>query len=163
MRQEQSERLAASIVEFGRFLRMSGLAAEPSQTITALEAVKAINATDRQTFAFALQAALCSTNEEWELFPKLFQEFWGESQPRPRSASGEYKGHSKGKAPEREDGSTVFLDQPANAAAGQAGKGALPASFASDELAPLAETHHQHTRRSRRSPQKHPAEHHAWR
>ena len=123
MRQEQSERLAASIVEFGRFLRMSGLAAEPSQTITALEAVKAINATDRQTFAFALQAALCSTNEEWELFPKLFQEFWGESQPRPRSASGEYKGHSKGKAPEREDGSTVFLDQPANAAAGQDGKG----------------------------------------
>jgi uncharacterized protein with von Willebrand factor type A (vWA) domain len=123
MRQEQSERLAASIVEFGRFLRMSGLAAEPSQTITALEAVKAINATDRQTFAFALQAALCSTNEEWELFPQLFQEFWGESQPRPRSASGESKGHSKGKPPEREDGSTVFLDQLANAAAGQDGKG----------------------------------------
>ena len=123
MRQEQSERLAASIVEFGRFLRMSGLAAEPSQTITALEAVKEINAADRQTFAFALQAALCSTNEEWELFPKLFQEFWGESQPRPRSASGEYKGRSKGKPREREDGSTVFLDQPANAAAGQDGKG----------------------------------------
>jgi hypothetical protein len=123
MRQEQSERLAASIVEFGRFLRMRGLAAEPSQTITALEAVKAINATDRQTFTFALQAALCSTNEEWELFPKLFQEFWSESQPRPRSASGEYKGHSKGKPPKREDGSTVFLDQPANAAAGQDGKG----------------------------------------
>ena len=93
------------------------------QTITALEAAKAINATDRQTLAFALQAALCSTNEEWELFPKLFQEFWGESQPRPRSGSGEYKGHSKGKPPEREDGSTVFLDQPANAAAGQDGKG----------------------------------------
>jgi uncharacterized protein with von Willebrand factor type A (vWA) domain len=123
MRQEQSERLAASIVEFGRFLRMRGLSAEPGQTITALEAVKAINATDRQTFAFALQAALCSTNEEWELFPKLFQEFWGESQPRPRSASGEYKGRSKGKPFEREDGSTVFLDQPANAAVGQEGEG----------------------------------------
>jgi uncharacterized protein len=123
MRQEQSERLAASIVEFGRFLRMRGLSAEPGQTITALEAVKAINATDRQTFAFALQAALCSTNEEWELFPKLFQEFWGESQPRPRSASGEYKEKSRGKPFEREDGSTVFLDQPANAAAGQDGKG----------------------------------------
>jgi uncharacterized protein len=123
MPQEQSERLAASIVEFGRFLRMRGLSADTSQTITALEAVKIINAADRQTFAFTLQAALCSTSEEWELFPKLFQEFWFESRPTRRSASGEYKGHSKGNAPEREDGSIVFLDQPANAAAGEDGKG----------------------------------------
>jgi len=123
MRQEQSDRLAASIVEFGRFLRVSGLAAEPNQTITALEAVKAINATDQQAFAFALQAALCSTNEEWELFPKLFHEFWGESRPRPRSASGEYKGKSKGRPSAREDESTVFLDQPASGAAEQEGQG----------------------------------------
>src|SRR5260370_17839411 len=123
MPQEQSERLAASIVEFGRFLRMRGLSADTSQTITALEAVKIINAADRQTFAFALQAALCSTSEEWELFPELFQEFWYEARPGPQSASGEYKGHSKGNAPEREDGSTVFLDRPANAAAGDDGKG----------------------------------------
>src|ERR1700733_2043617 len=120
MRQEQSDRLAASIVEFGRFLRVSGLAAEPNQTITALEAVKA---TDQQAFAFALQAALCSTNEEWELFPKLFHEFWGESRPRPRSASGEYKGKSKGRPSAREDESTVFLDQPASGAAEQEGQG----------------------------------------
>src|SRR5258708_11326395 len=124
MPQEQPERLAASIVEFGRFLRMRGLSADTSQTITALEAVKIINAADRQPFAFALQAALCSTSEEWELFPELFQEFWYESRPRPQSASGEYKGHSKSNAPEREeDGSTVFLDRPANAGAGEDGKG----------------------------------------
>jgi uncharacterized protein with von Willebrand factor type A (vWA) domain len=122
MRQEQSERLAASIVEFCRFLRMRGLSADPSQTITALEAVKTINATNRQSFAFALQTALCSTSEEWELFPELFQEFWDESRPRPRSASGEYKGHSKGNAPEQKDGSTVFLDQPGNGAAGEDGE-----------------------------------------
>jgi uncharacterized protein with von Willebrand factor type A (vWA) domain len=103
MRQEQSERLAASIVEFGHFLRMRGLSAEPGQTITALEAIKAINATDRQTFAFALQAALCSTNEEWELFPKLFQEFWGES-PRPRLPQA--VGNLKGK---RRNGKTALL------------------------------------------------------
>jgi uncharacterized protein len=123
MRQEQSERLAASIVEFGRFLRMRGLSADPSQTFVALEAVKAINAADGQSFACALQAALCSTIEEWELFPELFQEFWGESRPRPRSASGEYKGKSKRNATEREDGSTAFLDQPGNGAAGQDGNG----------------------------------------
>jgi len=123
MRQEQSERLAASIVEFGRFLRMRGVSVDPSQTITALEAVKTIDVSDRQSFAFTLQAALCSTSEEWQLFPKLFQEFWGESQPRPRSASGEYKGSSKGSAPEREEGSTVFLDQLGNSAAEQDGQG----------------------------------------
>lgn len=123
MRQEQSERLAASIVEFGRFLRMRGLSADPRQTITALEAVKTIDATDRQCFAFALQTALCSTGEEWESFPELFQEFWGESQSRPRSAAGEHKGHSKGNAPEREAGSAVFLDHPGNGAAGQDGQG----------------------------------------
>jgi uncharacterized protein with von Willebrand factor type A (vWA) domain len=123
MRQEQSERLAASIVEFGRFLRMRGLSGDPSQTIMALEAVKTIDAADRQSFAFALQAALCSTSEEWELFPELFQEFWGESRPRPRSVSGEYKGKSKGDTPERKEDSTVFLDQPGNGAAGQDGKG----------------------------------------
>jgi uncharacterized protein with von Willebrand factor type A (vWA) domain len=122
MRQEQSERLAASIVEFGRFLRVNGLSADPSQTITALEAAKAINAADRQSFSFALQAALCSTREEWEQFPKLFQEFWGESRSRPLSASGERKGSSKGNAPEREDRSTVFLDQPGNRAPGRDGK-----------------------------------------
>ena len=123
MRQEQSERLAASIVEFCRFLRRRGVSADTSQTITALEAIKTINAKDRQSFACALQAALCSTGEEWELFPELFQEFWSETRPRPRSASGEYKGHSKGNAPEREDGSTVFLDHPGNGTAGQDGQG----------------------------------------
>jgi hypothetical protein len=102
---------------------MRGLSANPGQTITALEAGKAINASDEQSFACALQAALCSSSEEWELFPELFHEFWGESRPRPRSVSGEYKGRSKGNAPEREDGSIVFLDQPGNVAAGQDGKG----------------------------------------
>ena len=123
MRQQQFERLAASIVEFGRFLRAHGLSADTSQTFTALAAVKTINATDQQSFACALQAALCSTSEEWELFPELFQEFWGESRPRPRSASGEYKGKSKGKPTEREDDSTVFLDQPGRGVAEQDGQG----------------------------------------
>jgi uncharacterized protein with von Willebrand factor type A (vWA) domain len=123
MRQEQPEHLAASIVEFGRFIRMRGLSADPSQTFTALEAVKTINPTDPQSFACALRAALCSTSREWERFPELFQEFWGETRPRARSVSGEYKGHSKGNAPEREVGSLVFLDQPGHGAAEQGGNG----------------------------------------
>jgi uncharacterized protein with von Willebrand factor type A (vWA) domain len=57
-----------------------------------------------------MQAALCRNREEWERFPQLFQRFWGESHPRPRSATGEYKGRSKNEA-EDHRGSSVFLDQ----------------------------------------------------
>src|SRR5271163_1417346 len=123
MRQEQSERLACSIVEFCRFLRMHGLSSDHRRTLTALETAKTIGAANWQLFSFALQAALCSTKEEWELFPQLFQEFWAESQPRPRSTSGEYKEPSKRTPPKRDDGSTVFLDQPGNASAARDGDG----------------------------------------
>jgi uncharacterized protein with von Willebrand factor type A (vWA) domain len=117
MRQEQSERVAASIVEFCRFLKTRGFAGDLRQTLTALEAAKATGAANRQSFAFALRAAVCSTQEEWDLFPQLFNAFWGGSQPRPRSASGEYKGPWAGNKQGHEAGSTVFLDQPDKAAA----------------------------------------------
>ena len=123
MRQEQSERLAASIVEFGRFLRMRGLSTDTSQTITALEAVKTIDATDRQFFAFALQATLCSTREEWELFPQLFRSSGANRNPGRGLPPVSTRDHSESKASEREEGSAVFLDQPGNGGAEQDGKG----------------------------------------
>jgi uncharacterized protein len=124
MRPQQFDHLAASIIEFCRFARTRGVAAHPGQTITALEAVKTINPTDRRLFASALQTALCSTREEWELFPDLFQQFWGESHSRPQSASGEHKGPSRKSGPGGpETGSTVFLDQPGNETAARDGEG----------------------------------------
>ena len=121
MRQEQSERLAASIVEFSRFLRSHGLSTDTSQAITALEAAKTIDIA--QTFSFALQSTLCSTKEEWELFPELFDRFWRESRSRPRSASGEHMGSSRSNTQERDDSAAIFLDQPGNQAAPQDGNG----------------------------------------
>ena len=123
MRQEQSERLAASIVEFSRFLRSNGLSADTSQTMTALEAAKTIDIANQRTFSFALQSTLCSTKEEWELFPELFNTFWRESRSRPRSASGEHMGSSRSNTQERDDGAAIFLDQPGNQAAAQDGNG----------------------------------------
>ncbi|MGC1295191.1 MAG: VWA domain-containing protein [Alloacidobacterium sp.] len=123
MRQDQTDRLTASIVEFCDFLRTREVSAHPGQTITALEAVKTINPANRQSFAFALQAALCSTHEEWERFPELFQEFWGESHPRPRSASGEHKELSKRSGHDHESGSIVFLDQSGDESATRDGDG----------------------------------------
>ena len=117
MRPDQADHLAAAIVEFCRFARTRGVAAHPGQTITALEAVETINCADRQSFAAALQAALCSTRYEWDLFPELFHEFWGESHTRPRSASGEHKGPSRKSGHGPDTGSTVFLDQPGDESA----------------------------------------------
>ena len=119
MRQEQSERMAASIVEFCRFAGARGLSSDLRRTLTALEAAKMTGAEDRETFAFVLQAVLCSSREEWDLFLQLFDEFWGESRPSPRSASGKSKRPREGSAREQEGGSTVFLDQFGNKAAVQ--------------------------------------------
>ena len=112
MRQEHAEQLAAAIVDFCRFLRTQGFSADMRQTMTALEASKTIDVRNRQFFASTLQTTLCTTMEEWEQFSMLFQAFWGESQPRPRSTSGEYKGPSRGESPERKEGSSLFLDRP---------------------------------------------------
>ena len=84
MRQEHAEQLAASIVDFCRFLQSQGFAADMRQTITALEAAKTIDVSNRQFFASTLQTTLCTTMEEWERFSPLFQAFWGELQARPR-------------------------------------------------------------------------------
>jgi uncharacterized protein with von Willebrand factor type A (vWA) domain len=121
MRQEQSERLAASIVEFCRFAGAHGLASDLRRTLTALQAAKIIGAADRKTFALALQATLCSSREEWSLFPRVFEEFWSEARPGPKFAPDKSKRPLRGEAQEQEGSSTVFLDQFGNEAAARDG------------------------------------------
>jgi uncharacterized protein with von Willebrand factor type A (vWA) domain len=123
MRKDHAENFAASVVEFGRFLRTHGFSGDPRQTMTALESAIALDIANTELIACALQTALCCNREEWQQFPHLFKRFWGESQPRPRSAAGEYKGSSKNNIEERQDNSSVFLDRPGNNAAAQDGSG----------------------------------------
>ena len=114
MRVDQSERVTSSIVKFCRFVRERGLSADMRRTLTALEAVKLIDLEEDQTFHNTLQAALCSTSEEWNLFPELFKEFWSEWRSRPRPVSHEHgrtsRMDSKGNAVD----STVFVNEPAS-------------------------------------------------
>ena len=121
MRQEHSERLAAAIVDFSRFLRAYEFSADMRQTMTALEAAKTVDVSDQHVFVSILKTTLCSNQEEWERFPQLFRMFWGESQPRPRSTSGEYKRPSRGETGVQRDGSSVFLDRPGSQTAAQDG------------------------------------------
>ena len=123
MRREHREHLAATIVEFSRFLRTSGFTGDLRQTMTALESARSIDAGNGPLFASALKTSLCCNREEWERFPQLFREFWGENQARPRSAAGEYKGSLNASAEERQEGPSMFLGQPANSAAAKDGSG----------------------------------------
>lgn len=112
MRADQSESIASSIVKFCRFLRERGLSADMRKTLTALEAVKLISVGNDQTFFDTLQAALCSTSEEWNLFAEHFEEFWSDRRTKPRPAShdhGRRTFHNGSK--ERITDSTIFLDQ----------------------------------------------------
>jgi uncharacterized protein len=118
MRQEHFENLAASVVEFGRFLRTHGFSAGIRQTMTALDAANTINAANAQSLSLVLQAALCSNGQEWERFPRLFSQFWDQSQPRPRSASGEHKSQAQNDSKQRGDAPAVFVD-PGNRSAPQ--------------------------------------------
>jgi uncharacterized protein with von Willebrand factor type A (vWA) domain len=123
MRQEHAEQVAASIVEFCRFLRFNGFSADMRQTMTALEAASAVGVTSLSSLRSALQTSLCSTGEEWDRFPSLFSQFWGEPLAQPRSVDGQYKGPSKNESQESEYGSSIFLDQPDNKNTPQAGTG----------------------------------------
>jgi uncharacterized protein with von Willebrand factor type A (vWA) domain len=126
MRQEQSEDLAASIVEFCRFIRVEGLSGDPRRTMNALETVKASGIGDRRLFAFALQTAVCSTKEEWDQFPQLFEAFWGAPQAGPSSTTDAHRGSSRSdtrrNTQAQEAGSTVFINQPGSPAVAQDGE-----------------------------------------
>lgn len=87
MGHEEPERTAASIVEFCRFARENGLSIGVEQTLTAIAVAKTMGFTDRQEFAFALRAALCSSKEEWDLFNQLFDFFWSVSAQVSRNVS----------------------------------------------------------------------------
>jgi uncharacterized protein len=73
---ENPDHLAASIVAFCRFVRSNGLPIGTQQTLAALEAANIVGVTDWQRFSFALRAALCSSQQEWEQFDRFFDTFW---------------------------------------------------------------------------------------
>ena len=91
MPQEEPDRSAASIITFCRFARENGLPAGVQQTLAAIEVAKSIAIADHQAFAFALRSVLCSSKEEWDLFNKTFEAFWGNSQNKSGPASREGK------------------------------------------------------------------------
>jgi len=46
------------------------------QTVAAIEAANLVGVAHWQQFSYALRSAICSSNEEWLQFDRLFEEFW---------------------------------------------------------------------------------------
>ena len=82
---DNPHQLAASIVAFCRFARSNGLRVGTQQTLAALEAASLFGIADWRRFSYALRAALCSSQEEWERFGQLFEAFWSADRNRPGS------------------------------------------------------------------------------
>ncbi len=69
-------RLPENIMHFVRTLRAAGLPLGPGQMLRAVEAVRAIDITNRRDFYWALRASLISRHDQIELFDQAFQMFW---------------------------------------------------------------------------------------
>ena len=69
-------RIPENIMHFVRTLRAAGLPLGPGQMLRAIEAVRAIDITNRRDFYWALRASLVNRRDQIELFDQAFQVFW---------------------------------------------------------------------------------------
>src|SRR5690606_12323790 len=69
-------RLVENIMHFARVLRAAGLPIGPGQVLKAVEAVRAVEITDRQQFYWALHAALVNRRDQQDIFDQAFHVFW---------------------------------------------------------------------------------------
>lgn len=71
-----SGRIPENIMHFVRALRATGLPLGPGQTLRAVEAVRAIDISNRADFYWALRASMISRHDQIDLFDQAFQVFW---------------------------------------------------------------------------------------
>lgn len=69
-------RLVENIMHFARVLRAAGLPIGPGRVLTAIEAVQAVEITDRDQFYWALHASLINRRDQQEIFDQAFHVFW---------------------------------------------------------------------------------------
>ena len=68
--------LPENIMHFARVLRTAGMPVGPGQVLRAIEAVGAVEVTDRGQFYWALHATLVNRFSQRELFDQAFHVFW---------------------------------------------------------------------------------------
>ncbi len=71
-----SGRLPDNIMHFVRTLRAAGLPLGPGQTLRAIEAVRAVDLTNKRDFYWALRSSIINRYDQIELFDQAFAMFW---------------------------------------------------------------------------------------
>ena len=71
-----SGRIPENIMHFVRTLRAAGLPLGPGQTLRAIEAVRAVDITDKRDFYWALRSSLINRHDQIDLFDQAFAMFW---------------------------------------------------------------------------------------
>lgn len=129
MAQEEFGGLAEAIVGFCRFVRANGLPGGVKESLSALEAARAVGPGERETFKAALRAVLCSSKADWELFDELFGAFWyaRESGTRMFGSRDKRRGQDTVQA-QPDQGSMTLPSQGSMATDDQGGKAVLGAS-----------------------------------
>lgn len=68
-----------AIVEFCRFVRDHGIGGGVKETLDSLHAARAVGIGDREGLRLALRAVLCSSKQDLDLFDRLFEVFWSQT------------------------------------------------------------------------------------
>lgn len=75
----------SDLIRFCRYLRANGFSAGVTESVASLDAVRAVEPFGPSAIRWALRAALTSSQEEWDLFDRLCDDFWsGEHRERTR-------------------------------------------------------------------------------
>jgi uncharacterized protein with von Willebrand factor type A (vWA) domain len=107
--QEKPGDLASSIVSFCRYIRSHGIDSDVRQTLSALQITNTIGTADRQLFGFGLRAVLCSAQQEWERFQRLFESFWDHADNTEHSKTEPKQERHKSKLERPDTGSSFLL------------------------------------------------------
>lgn len=75
-----------AVVQFCRFARANGLNAGAQEAAVSLQAAGTAGIADWEAFRFASRAVLCSSKEDWDLFDRVFEDFWSGSVTAPLPA-----------------------------------------------------------------------------
>src|SRR5690348_5908283 len=126
MRAEQGSENA--IIEFCRFARDNGLPASVKESLSALEATRAVGIADRATFKATLRAVLCSSKADWDLFEGWFEDFWSGEGSRRRVQMRVHAVSEKPLESREEKAQAVPIPGKIETAEGQEGKAVLGAT-----------------------------------
>ncbi|QDO99948.1 vWA domain-containing protein [Thalassotalea sp. PS06] len=73
---EVSEQLIERIAGFVQFLKAQGFVVGIKEEVDLFASLGCVNLTSKSQFQWHLQALLCSSEEDWQKFPELYQLYW---------------------------------------------------------------------------------------